>query len=332
MRRLAKLAVLLALLWSGMWLAAGYGLRAGIDGWFAAQRRHGWQADYATLSTAGYPLRHVTTIDGPALADPGTGAAWRGDWLRLESPAVWPGRQTLRFPDTPQRLSFFDRTSVIRARDMQARLDLRLGQALELQRLALTSGDWRLEDPQGAVMGADDLTLSMAQGDRPERYRIEISAADFTPGAALRLHTGSAAALPPGFDRLVLTMEVSFDRPWDRRALEQRRPQPREIALEQADIHWGALRLQASGSLRVDAQGIPSGEIALRAENWREMLAMAQAAGAIPPQALEPVERVLTLLSGGDGAEVLDSRLRFAEGLVALGPLPLGPAPRLLLR
>mgnify|MGYP000008487745 CR=1 FL=1 len=140
MMRILKVLTGAALIWSLYWLAAGWGLRSGISGWFAAQEARGWQADFAGIATRGYPFRHATRIENPALADPATGAAWRADWISLDSPAVWPGRQTLRFPETAQRFSYFDQTAVLTASGLTADLSLKPGTALELASLSLTSG------------------------------------------------------------------------------------------------------------------------------------------------------------------------------------------------
>ncbi|MEX0349043.1 MAG: DUF2125 domain-containing protein [Paracoccaceae bacterium] len=333
MRRLLKLAILVAVLWSGYWFAAAYGLRSSVSGWFAAQEARGWQADYAAISTAGYPLRHRTTLTSPALADPHTGAAWQADMIALESPAIWPGKQNLRFADTPQRLSYFDQTAIVTAQDMSADLHLHPGIRLELQRMALTAGPWTIDTADGTALQADSLSLSMVQESQPETYAFGVTAEGFAPGDALRRLLRSDTALPRSFDALELDMAVRFDKPWDRSALEERRPQPVTVDLRLAEMRWGALRLFATGDLEVDAQGIPTGEVALKAENWREMLAMAQAAGAIPEQAVEPVSRVLGMLAGlGGNRNSLDVQLNFRDGFVALGPIPLGPAPRLILR
>lgn len=333
MIRLLKIAVVLGLLWSGLWYAAGYGLRSGLGGWFAAQRARGWQAEYASISTAGFPLRHVTTLTSPALADPVNGTAWRADWLRLDSPAVWPGRQTLHFAPTPQRLSYFDRTAVIEARQMAAQMRLHLGLALAVERMTLTAGGWQVRNDAGAQIGADSLVLKMAQTDQPESYRIDLAAEGFTPGGGLRQIVLAADRLPASFETMTVEMTVRFDRVWDRHALEQRRPQPEQIELHRTELRWGALRLQAAGRLNVDAQGVPAGEIDVTAENWREILAMVRSAGVIPKRALDPAERVLSLLSApGPDGDTLDVRVTFRDGLAWLGPLPLGPAPRLMLR
>jgi Uncharacterized protein conserved in bacteria (DUF2125). len=41
--------------------------------------------------------------------------------------------------------------------------------------------------------------------------------------------------------------------------------------------------LRLSGTLDIDAEGRPTGEVAIRAQNWPEMLAMAERAGLLPP-------------------------------------------------
>ncbi|WP_241525769.1 DUF2125 domain-containing protein [Pseudophaeobacter leonis] len=100
-----------------------------LESWFAHQHRLGWQVSYGPLSTGGFPLRHVTGIAQPVLADPMTGAAWSADWIAFDSPALLPGAQTLRFPTTEQRFSVFDRTHTLRAQHMQAALQLAPGLA-----------------------------------------------------------------------------------------------------------------------------------------------------------------------------------------------------------
>ncbi|MEM7317494.1 MAG: DUF2125 domain-containing protein, partial [Pseudomonadota bacterium] len=215
MGRLVRFLVFAAVLWSGYWFAAGYGLRSSITGWFRNQSEQGWQADFADISTSGYPLEHVTLLISPALADPVTGAAWRSDSLIFVSPAFWPGRQSVRFADTPQLLSYFDQTAIIEAEAMQADLVLKPGIALELERMALTSGPWSVLGSDADVAAAQDLTVSMTQQIEPEIYAFSVKASAFAPGETLRAVMGSAPSLPPEFEALELDVTVHFDRPWD---------------------------------------------------------------------------------------------------------------------
>ncbi|WP_171212189.1 DUF2125 domain-containing protein [Ruegeria sp. HKCCA5426] len=333
MRGLIRAVIFVFAIWSAYWLIAGFGLRNAITTWFNKQEEMGWQADFSAVETAGYPAHHVTRLNNPALADPVNGTAWSADWIEFQSPAIWPGRQMLRFADTPQRLSYFDQTATIQASDLQAELQLQPGVALVLEKMALTAGPWAITDDAEALAGGETLGLVMEQTDLPEAYNISARIDGFTPGDDLRDLMRSATTLPQSFETLELDMTTTFDKVWDRSALEQSRPQPEKIDLHLAEMKWGALRLFATGQLDVDNQGIPTGEIAIKAENWRDMVAMANAAGALPDQAVKPVTRALNFMAGlGGNPNALDMQLNFRDGFVALGPLPLGPAPRLILR
>lgn len=333
MRGLIRAVIFIVVIWSAYWFVAGFGLRNAITAWFDAQQARGWQAEFSDVETDGYPFHHMTRLNNPALADPGTGTAWSADWIEFQSPAIWPGRQALRFADTPQRLSYFDQTATIQASELQAELQLQPGVALVLEKMALTAGPWSITDDTEALAGGNTLALVMEQSAIPEAYVIRAQVDGFTPGDDLRELMRSATTLPQAFETLELDLTATFDKTWDRSALEESRPQPVKIDLRLAEMKWGALRLFAAGELDVDAQGIPTGEIAIRAENWRDMIAMANAAGALPDQAVDTVTRALNFMAGlGGNPNTLDMQLNLRDGFVALGPLPLGPAPRLILR
>lgn len=330
--RLINIVIVLGLVWSGYWYGAGYLLRQGVQGWFTAQQVRGWQADYGDMQTSGYPLRHITTLNGPALADPATGTAWQADWLNLDSPAIWPGRQNLHFANTPQRLSYFDQTAVVTAQDMVARLHLHPGLALALDRMDLTIGPWDIAT-EGGGMSAGSLVMSMVQTDQQETYQFDIDATGFTPSEALKGRLNFNRDPPASFETLTLDMAVRFDRVWDRQALVQQRPQPVSIDLKRAEASWGVLRLLAVGKVDVDASGIPTGVVAIKAKNWRKMLDIAVASGTIPTSALSTMETLLGTLAGLTGnPKTLDIKMTLRGGQISFGLIPLGPAPRLFLR
>lgn len=333
MRKIATFVVVAALLWSLWWLGAAFSIRQGLETWIAARQAEGWLAEHSGMESAGYPLRHVTRMAAPALADPETGAAWRAEALVLESPAIWPGEQRLEI-EGPQRLSFFDETAVLRAEPFVADLRLAPGTALTVERLRLHAGPWSLAEDGGPLAAASGLELSAVQAeDAPASYALRLAAPDFMPGERLRRLAQAANGLPERFRALRAEARVTFDRPWDRRALEQARPQPVRLVIERAEAEWGELRLAAAGTLDIGEGGLPEGVLTLRAENWREMLAMARGSGALPPALADGAERTLAMLEGLGGTPgKLDLRLNFRGGYVALGPIPLGPAPRLILR
>lgn len=333
MIRLLKWVLGLCLVWSLYWVGSGWWVQSRIENWFQVQQGRGWQADYADLSLGGFPTRHVSTISVPALADPATGTAWRTDQVILDNRAIWPGHVALSFADGPQLFSYFDQTVVLTTQDMVADLSLKPGLALELEETALKSGPLALTFEKEALARAETLELSTTQQEQPETYSVTAVAQAFTPGARVREVARLSRALPESFETLELQAVITWSKPWDRTALEVSRPQPRHVNLRLADAKWGALRVLAAGEFSVDENGVPDGVITIKAENWRDMLSIAQEAGVLPPQAASPIERVLNLLEGLSGnPNALDIQLNLRGGAIAVGPIPIGPAPRLILR
>ncbi|MEM6557967.1 MAG: DUF2125 domain-containing protein, partial [Pseudomonadota bacterium] len=139
-----------------------------------------------------------------------------------------------------------------------------------------------------------------------------------------------ARVLPETIETLRLDATVAFDKPWDRFAVEDARPQPTRIELSHLSARWGRVTFRAVGEVQVDADGIPEGDITVRAEEWRKILDMAKATGMLPESAFGPLERTLTLMSGP--RDTLDATLTLRGGFVRLGIIPIAPAPRLALR
>ncbi|AHD08645.1 DUF2125 domain-containing protein [Phaeobacter gallaeciensis] len=333
MIRWTKLLLIAACVWSLYWAIAGWGLRQGLDGWFAEQQRQGWQADYAALHTTGFPLHHHHRITTPALADPGTGLAWRADWLDIRSLAIWPGTLTLRLPPTPQKLSYFDATTTIQADGLRADLQLAPGSALDLEELRAQSNDWSLKSDDKLDLSGETFALEMSQIGDPAQYQISARAEGVLPHPLLRQRLAATQGVPDRLDVVAIDMEVHFDTGWDRNAIELRRPQPREITLHLAEARWGPMRIKATGDISLDETGLPEGDLALQVENWQDILQMAETAGNLPPRVRAGIEQVLQVFAGlGGNHRDLDLPLTLKSGYVALGPLPIGPAPRLVLR
>lgn len=333
MGRLLKWGLMLCLAFGLYWVAASYSLKSGIAAWFADRQSVGWQAEYVDLSSSGFPLSLQTDLTSVALADPLTGVAWQGDSLSFKSPAWWPGHVRLDLPDTPQLLSYFDERLIVQSENAVAELRLTPGTALMLERLNMTSDPWSVAREDGTLFAASALKVGATQLDAPEVYQFEISAEAFRPGDIPRNAMRLPMDWPVVWDALEFDMTVEFDRPWDRTALDLSRPQPRVINLKLAEAKWGALRLFMTGDLTVDPSGIPTGEIAIKAENWRDMLDLAVTTGTMTVGERNAVETALNFIGGlGGNPNTLDVTLTLSNGFISLGPLPIGPAPRLILR
>ncbi len=332
MRKLMWIVVLAGMAWCGWWWVASSSLSGGVQAWFDARSAEGWQAELGAINGGGFPLTLQADLSGIALADPDAGLAFSTDRLGISAPAWWPGDVSVTLDTGPILLASPLGRSTLVMQDGVMALNLHPGPALELDSLGWTSGPWRVEDAAGVQVRADTLTLTMTQ-DQEATYDFTALANQFAPGDTARARLRLSDTVPRAFDRLELRARISFDQPWDRRALDTARPQPRRIDLHLAEARWGDLRLNLAAALDVSENGTPAGTVALQAENWETMLDLAQAGGALPEALRGQAEGVMRMLAGASGnPENLDVELTLRDGTVYLGFLPIARAPRLVLR
>ncbi len=333
MRILIAVVLAAAALWSGYWFVGSQALEGRLKAWFEARRGEGWVAEVGAIDVRGFPNRFDTTLSELDLADPETGLAWSAPFFQLLALsyrphhviAVWPHEQAVATPA--------ERIEVV-TRDMRASVVFDGGTDLALDRATLVLDGLRLQSSLGweADLPEGRFATRRRPGSRTA-HQIGAEVHDLTLGPGLRERLDPGRALPPEIDTLHLDMTVDFDAPWDRRAVEAARPQPTRLDLDDLSARWGALSLRAAGELTVDAAGIPTGRVTVEATNWREMIALAVGAGILPEALSGTVERALEVLAGLSGTrDTLDVPLAFADGRVSFGPVPLGPAPRLVLR
>lgn len=333
MKRILVILTVIGTLCVAAWFGwAAFSKRA-IENWFAARLAEGWQVAADEITVSGFPSTFETRLTGLMLADPATELAWTAPEFTLRYPswdlsritAIWPPSHMIASPDERLTISAERLSSTLDVRP-SARMALDASQT-RMQGLSITSSlGWQSQLAQGQI----DM---IRQTGAAARYDMRFSANDLVPAEQVAKLLDPAGVLPQAIPVVSATALVDFDRPWDISAIEDIRPQPTRIDLSEARAEWGALMLRLSGMLDIDAEGRPTGEIAIRAQNWPEMLAMAERAGLLPPGLRPTAESALGFLAGLSGRrEDLDVTLRLDQGFVFLGPLPVGEGPRIRLR
>ncbi|OWU84158.1 hypothetical protein ATO6_13955 [Oceanicola sp. 22II-s10i] len=331
MKKLLALVLILALGWSAYWVIGSRSAKGAFEGWFADRRAEGWQADYADLSVRGFPNRFDTTFTDLAIADPATGWAWEAPFFQLLALSYQPTRVIAVFPPESTVATPIERLAVT-AGDLKASLSLSPAPRLPLERATFVGSDITVGGEAGASVGTLRLATEL-KAETEATYRYGVLTEGVTVPDVLLSRLAQGISLPPVLTRLELDMDTAFDRPWDLDALERARPQPQQIVLRKAEGVWGELQLAATGTLDIDALGQPEGEIAIKAERWREMLGVAVNAGVLPGGVADQVEKGLSFLANLTGRpDSLNVTLTFSGGRVYLGPVPLGPAPIIRLR
>ncbi|MFD0857378.1 DUF2125 domain-containing protein [Roseovarius aquimarinus] len=329
------LAIVLALAagWAGYWFIGSSAVKSGVADWFEDRRAEGWTAEYGALSVAGFPNRFDTTLDAVALEDPASGLGWRAPFIQIMALSYRPNHVIVIWPETQ---SFTDRgrAMTLDSTDMRASLVVAPSTALAPERVALTAEGLSLR-PEGAALSealsASSLRLAAERVEGAEaRYHLGLAAADVAPAASLLAQIEGGGDLPRVIDSITADITADFTAPWDRAAIEAARPQPTRIEIIGMAMAWGGMALDAAGTLEVDAGGMPSGTLTLTARGWRDMLDAAEASSLLTSDMATTAERALTMMSGGQ--DTLEMPLRFGEGRVWIGPLPIAPAPVLRLQ
>lgn len=336
MRVLLAIIILAALGWSGFWYFQATARDRALTDWLEQRRADGWIAEAADISVAGFPNRVDTTVQGLALADPDAGWSWHADALEIlgltykphHIIAALPGEQIVSTP-----------YQTIRAESdlLRGSVQFRPTPRLELDHSTFEIENMRLSGDGGwtASIGKAIFATRQAagQGTAPFSHDVSFDAERLTlpPEFTDRLHAG--AMLPAEVGRLDLDATLTFDRPWDRPAVEAGNPALQVMTVRNVSVDWGDLDLSGSGTLTADADGYAEGRLDLRASNWRQMLDAAEQAGLVNSTVAGAARAGLSLIAGfGGGGDDIRVRLDFSGGMARLGPVPLGPAPILARR
>jgi len=324
MRGLTILVAVVAALYSGYWFAARTAVDRGTAGLVDSLRADGWQVDYADLGTAGFPNRIDTTVTGLHLSRAGLG--WDAPFFQVfalsyrpnQVIAVWPPEQVLNLPGGQ---------FTVTSDGLRASASVAVDTALSLDQITAESGPLRIVAAAGWALALDHTLLAFRQsGPDPAGYDA------FGEGLAITLPAPLVAALDPQgrlpatVERVRLDAGLVLDRPLDRH-MGQGGATLTGLTLREASLVWGEVTLSASGALTFDAAGVPEGRITLSATQWDSLIAMAVAAGAMPATTAPTWAAMAdTMARGTDRLEV---PVTFSNGMMSVGFIPLGPAPRL---
>ncbi len=323
MRYLMIFVAVLAGLYGGYWFIGRHFVENGFEGFFASMVQDGWDITYSDLSTQGFPSRFDTTITDFSVTHPRNGISWSTPLFQVLALsyrptgmiAVWPEQQVITLPG--------DRLTVT-AEGLRASAGVALKLRMPLDKVTVESGPMTILSDQGWQVALDRMLFAFrAAGPGPADYEVFLESENILPPVDIKAMLDPAGTLPATVGVLRVDAGVTLDQPLDR---NMRGPVVvRAIDLRDAQMTWGDIVFSGNGSLTVAADGTPDGQIMLNAQNWRQVIGLGVAAGVIPQSVARLVERAGGMLAGG--SDTLSAPLIFKDGLMSLGPIPLGPAP-----
>ena len=321
MRRM-KIALLLVvpLCWIAYWVGTAQITERYVGPWLDARPVGDAQLAHGGLSVAGFPHRFDMSVTRPQFFDI-SGYGWSAPSMNLEAASYWPQDVTLRLPGT-QQLHLPDDTVTVTSARLDGGARLRPLKRLGLDTLRLDAEQLRLESRRGWTASISAGELRMRRADGAGRvHDLTAQAWEITPPAG--------RAVPARIDHAALDAQVTFARPLDMDAADGL-PSVVGLELHEGQLAWGQIELRASGTLEVDAAGLPEGQITLRITQWRDLLDLVETADMLTGTQLALAERALQSLEDRSGSEnTVEAPLTLADGMIRLGPVPLAPIPRL---
>jgi hypothetical protein len=330
MRTLFGILIFATLGWFGFWFVGSNALETATKTWLQDRQDSGWVAEYSDLSVRGFPNRFDTTVVDFNLADPKYGWAWQAPKFQVKTLSYTPNHFIAVWPETQVIATPYKKYTVT-SKDMRASIRFEPKTTLALDTTTLTVEDLTIassDDEKSSIASALLATRQSATTDFA--YDIAFDAKGFVPSNALKSIIDPTSLLPASFETVTLKSTATFDAQWDRIAVEDIKPNLTKLSIGSFSAKWGEVQLQAAGSVDVDADGYPTGKIAVRAKNWRDMIKLAVASGALDAatgQSLETGLGLIAMLSGNK--DTLDVPLGFANRIMSIGPIPIGKAPRL---
>ncbi|SOH92928.1 hypothetical protein SAMN06273572_101779 [Monaibacterium marinum] len=331
-RAIIAIVVIAVIGWSGYWWVNASLRRDAVETWFAERQADGWVADYADLRITGFPNRVDTILTDVELADPDSGWMWQGPRFEMltlsyqpfEIIAVWPGQHQLASPY--QRIT-------VEGDLLRASLAVSANGRFELNRSRVEGRDVTFTSTAGWVVEVPELFMATEQPEGVSdatQHRMGLTLTNLMMSSDLKDRFDPADILPERVDSVHVDAVAGFEMPISLSNLERDRPMLDALDIADVSAAWGQLDMRAQGAVQADAAGLAEGNLNVRLRNWEDMLDLAVVNGALDETAARTASFGLGLLAAADGDRAsLAAPLTFRDGRTRIGPLSLGPAPRL---
>jgi len=333
MRVLSAILLGLAALWSGYWYIGKSTKFEVLETWLEDRRDAGWTVKYSDFKVVGFPNRFDSRFTDLELRDPVSGLGWKAPIFNILALSYQPNHIIAAFPNS-QNLSFPLEDIAVDSTEMLASVTFEPDTLLAVDQTLLRTKDLALVGASGWRMLAQNLDLSTRQNSQTAfAHDVIFDANRVTPTRAFRSGLDPNGRLPAEIEKLFLNMVLGFDAPWDRVAIESGAPLVTSIGVTDFNATWGLLGLRATGTLDVDANGLINGKLKLEMDNWPELLELFVSAGIVARDTAKTIQSTIRLLTAGsDNPNGFKAPLILSKGQMALGPIPLGAAPRFIRR
>ena len=329
MRRLFSVLIVCGVVYGAFWSIVVNAIDRGVADAVAQARSDGWDVQYSSLGTLrdwrqfrfdGVDLA-VTSADGQI--------AWAAPSIAVSASSVRPNQIQIDFGQK-QTLSIGGQRIMIAGQKIIANAGVGTNLATSFDHLEILLSDLAAQSDRGSLFDVAALTATMTQADAADFiYDIGLTATGLVLPAALLEDVDPTGQLGATIGQVTLDGSVTLDTELDRFSFNQKQPSPAimQLAVQSLKVAWNDLTISAEGAADVDPDGILNGRITFQTAQWRELIDFLAVAGVLDAKVVPTAQNVASMLAQGDGHLALP--ITFRDGFMSMGPLPLGPTPRL---
>lgn len=336
MRRLIGIITILFGLWAGYWFVGATALETGLKDYLSAEHSatDPIPIAYSELKVRGFPNRFDTRLTDISVTDTAGNISWQAPFFQIHALSYKPYHIIAALPHS-QTLQLPDQTLKITSEEIKGSVVFVAGslleKALEIDRSSIVLHELTVSSDMGWDTAISQGQIATRQTPtEPLHYDLSFSADVISLPAPLRAVIDPKHLQPAALSRAALNSTLTYTHPWNLLAPRDMTPELSKVSVTELTILWGDVQLQANGVLQIDRRGYPDGKLDLVATNWQEMYQLAENANAVDPDFAQTIQNGLKVLADMSGGEnVIKVPLVFANGQMLLGPLPIGPAPRL---
>jgi hypothetical protein len=330
MRKLIAILVVLSVAWAGYWFVGSSAVQRGVETWFAEQQTRGVTAEKSTLTVRGFPNRFDVTIEDLKIADPRSGIGWEAPFAQIFALSYKPWHVIAAFPNS-QVVRTSSEEILITSEKMQASARARPEYLLPLEEIRLDSTALEASSSLGWKIGAARVFFSIsADPANTKAYDIGLDIADAAPDPAIIAALDGVQGLSPAIEMIAIKLNARLSAPIDR-TIDAALPKLTGLEVKETQVRWGEMSLTAKGLIEPGPDGIAKGRVEFEVTNWKPLIPLMVAAGAVKPEVAPTVENLLLAMANeGGNPDQLKFPLVMEDGRMSLGPLPLGPAPSFL--
>lgn len=330
MRKLILLILVSAMLYGGYWFVGRSQIQNRLSEALEEVDAGPMDVRYATLNTRGFPSRFDTTFTELVIDNPDAGVRWETPLFQLLALSYQPNNVRAYFPEEQVFVVDGERFTLI-TEEMVARGQVSPSANLAFQQAELELINPRLRTEDGAELALARFFAAMRMTpNTPQTYDVFFEARSIALPEDIRRILDPGNLQPPVMQSLRFDSDIELSTPIALNSPDAEAPLIDVLSIRELAFEWGEISLSAIGDLTPDIDGDINGTVTISARNWQQALDLAVASGAVSQDRRQFFIGIINTLDETPHiADTLTATLTIVNGDMALGPLPLGPAPRL---